>query len=98
MYVSSIQAAIVRNWLRPDNLPRKVVCKVGITQTPGGQVVAVNVLPSCPYGSVGRHSVEAAVLRASPLPYKGFENDFESYIILDFVVNTPEISWFPSPQ
>lgn len=98
MYVSSVRAAILQNWHRPDDLPRRVGCKVAITQIPGGQVIAVSVLPSCPYGSVGRRTVKAAVLHASPLPYKGFESEFVSYIILDFAVDTPEAPWSTSQQ
>jgi colicin import membrane protein len=68
-YSAALQNAIQPNWLRPDNIPVGVVCPVEIVQIPGGQVISAKVLPSCPFNDVGRHSVEAAVLRCSPLPY-----------------------------
>ena len=40
--------------------------------------------PSCPYDEAGRRSVEAAVLKAQPLPYQGFESVFNRTLILNF--------------
>ena len=47
-----------------------------IRQIPGGEVVSVQISASCPYDELGRRSVEAAVLKASPLPYAGYEDVF----------------------
>ncbi|MGN6313335.1 MAG: cell envelope integrity protein TolA [Rhodanobacteraceae bacterium] len=85
-YVAALQNAITQNWLRPDNIPDGVVCPVEIIQIPGGQVISAKVLPSCPFNDIGRHSVEAAVLRSSPLPYKGFEDQFQRRIVFNFTV------------
>jgi colicin import membrane protein len=85
-YIAALQNAITQNWLRPDNIPDGVVCPVEIIQIPGGQVISAKVLPSCPFNDIGRHSVEAAVLRSSPLPYKGFEDQFSRRIIFNFTV------------
>ncbi|HET6905863.1 MAG TPA: cell envelope integrity protein TolA [Rhodanobacteraceae bacterium] len=85
-YVAALQNAITQNWLRPDNIPDGVICPVEIVQIPGGQVISAKVLPSCPFNDVGRHSVEAAVLRSSPLPYKGFEDQFQRRIVFNFTV------------
>ena len=89
-YVAALQNAITQNWLRPDNIPPGAVCPVEIVQIPGGQVISAKVLPSCPFNDVGRHSVEAAVLRSSPLPYKGFEKQFNRDIIFNFKVTSSE--------
>ena len=43
---------------------------------PGGEVIDVEVAAVCPYDELGRRSVEAAVLKAQPLPYAGFESVF----------------------
>ncbi|HEX7128861.1 MAG TPA: TonB C-terminal domain-containing protein [Rhodanobacteraceae bacterium] len=85
-YIAALQNAITQNWLRPDNIPDGVTCPVEIIQIPGGQVISAKVLPSCPFNDVGRHSVEAAVLRSSPLPYKGFEDQFQRRIVFNFTV------------
>ena len=57
---------------------------IRIRQVPGGEVIDVEVLPSCPYDELGRRSVEAAVLKAQPLPYAGFESVFKRDLILRF--------------
>jgi len=89
-YVAALQNAITQNWLRPDNIPVGVVCPVEIKQIPGGQVISATVLPSCPFSDVARHSVEAAVMRSSPLPYKGFEKQFRREITFNFTVTSSQ--------
>lgn len=89
-YVAALQNAITQNWLRPDNIPPGAVCPVEIVQIPGGQVISAKVLPSCPFSDVAKHSVEAAVLRSSPLPYKGFEKEFKRDIIFNFMVTSSQ--------
>jgi colicin import membrane protein len=85
-YQAALTNAIVQNWLRPFDIPAGTKCPVEIRQIRGGQVTDVRVLPSCPLNEVGKHSVEAAVRRASPLPYKGFEKDFVPDLRLDFTI------------
>ena len=89
-YIAALQNAITQNWLRPDNIPVGMVCPVEIKQIPGGQVVSATVLPSCPFNDVARASVEHAVLRSSPLPYKGFEKQFSRDIIFNFTVTSSQ--------
>lgn len=88
-YVQAIQSAIRANWLSPADLPQ-AACKVRITQAPGGAVEEVVVEPACPYGEVGRKSVIAAVKRAQPLPYKGFESVFRRTLIFTFMPSSTE--------
>ena len=83
-YAAALQEAILRNWTRPDNIPPGQRCRINIRQTVGGQVVSAQVDPSCPYDELGRRSVEAAVLKAEPLPYAGFESVFQRNLILNF--------------
>lgn len=83
-YRSALQAAIVQNWRRPDSVPVGQRCKIVIRQLPGGEVVDAKVDDSCPYDEAGRRSVEAAVLKAQPLPYAGFEPVFQRTLILNF--------------
>ncbi|HSR66132.1 MAG TPA: cell envelope integrity protein TolA [Xanthomonadaceae bacterium] len=83
-YRAALQSAITQNWTRPDSVPLGQRCKIVIRQLPGGQVVDAQVDPSCPYDEAGRRSIEAAVLKAQPLPYAGFEPVFQRTLILNF--------------
>jgi colicin import membrane protein len=83
-YRQALMQAIRSNWTQPDNVSPTQVCKIVIRQVPGGEVVDAQVDPSCPYDEQGRRSVEAAVLKAQPLPYRGFEGVFNRTLILNF--------------
>lgn len=83
-YAAAIQEKILSNWTRPENIPQGQRCRIYITQLPGGDVMSAKVDPSCPYDELGRRSVEAAVLKAKPLPYAGFESVFQRNLILNF--------------
>jgi colicin import membrane protein len=74
-YRAAIVNAVTPNWLRPDNMPN-APCLVHIVQIPGGQVLSAKADSSCPYDAAGKASIENAVLRSQPLPYKGFEKEF----------------------
>jgi colicin import membrane protein len=83
-YQAALQDAILRNWVRPDSVALGQRCKLNIRQIPGGQVIDVQVDSSCPYDELGKRSVEAAVLKAQPLPYAGFEPVFSRNLTVNF--------------
>lgn len=83
-YAAAIQQAVLNQWIRPDTVPLGQRCRVRIRQLPGGEVIDVSVEPGCPYDEAGRRSLEAAVLRAQPLPFRGFESVFQRTLILNF--------------
>ena len=83
-YIVALQDAILRQWTRPESVKLDDVCQVLIRQIPGGEVVSVEIAPSCPYDALGRRSVEAAILKASPLPYAGVEDAFIRDPVLKF--------------
>ena len=83
-YIVALQDAILRQWTRPESVKLDDVCQVLIRQIPGGEVVSVEIAASCPYDALGRRSVEAAILKASPLPYAGFEDAFIRDPVLKF--------------
>ena len=87
-YALAIQQAVERNWIRPETIRPGQACEVRIVQIPGGEVISATVQPSCPYDELGRRSVEAAVLRAQPLPYGGYERVFRREI--NFKFRAPE--------
>ena len=84
LYSVALKDAITRQWTRPESIPIGVPCQVRIRQIPGGEVVDVQVSAGCPYDQLGKRSLEAAVLKASPLPYAGFEDVFNRDVILTF--------------
>jgi len=83
-YQVALMNAILRQWTRPESVRLGQECQVLIRQIPGGEVVSVEISPSCPYDEQGRRSVEAAILKASPLPYAGFEDVFVRNPVLKF--------------
>ncbi len=83
-YRQALMQAIRSNWTQPDNVSPTQVCKIVIRQIPPGEVIDAQVDPSCPYDEQGRRLVEAAVLKAQPLPYRGFEQVFNRTLTLNF--------------
>ncbi|GAB6196549.1 TonB C-terminal domain-containing protein [Lysobacter xanthus] len=83
-YASALQEAIRAKWVRPDNIPSGARCSLVIRQLPGGEVMDVSVSSPCVYDEAGRRSIEAAVLKAQPLPYAGFEKVFKRELRLNF--------------
>jgi colicin import membrane protein len=83
-YAAALQAAITQKWVRPDNIPPGAVCRLVIRQLPGGEVIDAQVSSPCVYDEAGRRSIEAAVLKAQPLPYAGFEKVFTRQLTLNF--------------
>jgi colicin import membrane protein len=83
-YAAAIQQAVLSQWIRPDSVPLGQRCRMTIRQLPGGEVVDVEVSPSCPYDDAGKRSIEAAVLRAQPLPYRGYETVFQRTLNFNF--------------
>lgn len=83
-YAAAIQQAVLNQWVRPDSVPLGQRCRLTIRQLPGGEVVEVQVAAGCPYDEAGRHSIEAAVLRAQPLPFRGFESVFQRTLNFNF--------------
>ncbi|WP_314404212.1 TonB C-terminal domain-containing protein, partial [Stenotrophomonas rhizophila] len=83
-YAAAIQQKVLASWTRPDNVPFGQRCKIVIQQLPGGTVNSAKVSPDCPFDEAGRRSIEAAVLNAQPLPYRGFETVFQRTINFNF--------------
>lgn len=83
-YAAAIRAAVLAQWTRPDSVALGTRCKVFIKQIAGGNVLSAEVQPGCPMDQAGQDSVERAVLKAQPLPYRGFESVFSRELILNF--------------
>ena len=83
-YQAAIQNAVTTNWLRPDTTPPGLRCMLRIVQIPGGDVIGVQIGSPCNADPMTRNSIEQAVKRASPLPYKGFEKEFKREFNFNF--------------
>ena len=83
-YVAAIQQQVSGQWTRPESVPLGTRCRVVIRQLPGGQVVSAEVQPGCAMDQAGQDSLERAVLKAQPLPYRGFESVFNRTLNFNF--------------
>lgn len=83
-YAAALQEAILAKWTRPETVPVGARCRLVIRQLPGGEVMSAEVTSPCAYDEQGRRSIEAAVLKAQPLPYAGFESVFARTLTLNF--------------
>lgn len=83
-YIAALTAAISAKWTRPDNIPDGARCRIIIRQIVGGEVIGAEVSSPCSYDEQGRRSIEAAVLKAQPLPYAGFEDVFDRQLNMNF--------------
>lgn len=83
-YQAALQAAILAKWTRPESVPLGAKCRLVIRQLQGGTVIDVQVSSPCSYDEQARRSIEAAVLKAQPLPYAGFEKVFNRQLNFNF--------------
>ena len=82
-YVAMIEQRIVRNWNRPPSARPGLECEVRVAQTPTGTVLSVQ-LGQCNGDAAVRQSIEAAVMRSSPLPPPPDPRLFERNLVLVF--------------
>lgn len=83
-YAAAIQSAVTNNWNRPDSASAGLRCSVDIVQIPGGDVIRATVVSPCNADPVTRNSIEQAVMKASPLPYQGYEKVFQRSVRFNF--------------
>ncbi|MGH8177455.1 MAG: cell envelope integrity protein TolA [Steroidobacter sp.] len=82
-YIAMIEQRIVRNWNRPPSARPGLECEVRVAQTPAGTVLSVQ-LGRCNGDAAVRQSIEAAVMRSSPLPPPPDPRLFERNLVLVF--------------
>lgn len=85
-WAAAIQGRVQRAWIRPPSARPGLDCRVAVTQVPGGAVVRVEV-KQCNGDEAVRQSIEAAVMRASPLPSPADPAIFERELELRFRPN-----------
>ena len=82
-YVYAIQQKIQRNWVEPPSAVAGLECVVNVRQLPGGEVVGATI-GQCNGDAAVRRSIEAAVLKASPLPLPEDPNLFQRDLRITF--------------
>ena len=82
-YAALIEQRVYRNWNRPETARPGIECQVKVTQAPAGTVLSVEV-GQCNGDAAVRQSIEAAVLRSSPLPPPPDARLFQRNILLIF--------------
>jgi colicin import membrane protein len=84
-YASMLTSVIRDNWFAPPDTPEVVGCRVQFHQVPGGEVVGTpEILRPCSADARTQQTIIDAVMRASPMPYSGFESVFRPIIIVPF--------------
>ena len=84
-YIALIEQHIVRNWNRPPSARPGLECRVRVSQTSNGTVLSVQIDQSACNGDAAvRQSIEAAVMRASPLPPPPDPRLYERNLVLVF--------------
>jgi colicin import membrane protein len=82
-YIAMIEQRIVRNWNRPPSARTGLECRVRVAQTPSGTVLSVQI-DQCNGDAAVKQSIEAAVMRSSPLPPPPDPRLFERNLVLVF--------------
>jgi len=82
-YMALIQQRVIRNWNKPASARPGIQCEVKVTQTPGGEVLSVQV-DKCNGDAAVRESIKNAVLKASPLPTPSDARLFQRVILFIF--------------
>jgi colicin import membrane protein len=72
-YQYALQQTIMRNWAAPASAMPGIECVIDVKQLRGGEVVSATV-GRCNGDAAVRRSIEAAVIKASPLPDPGDPN------------------------
>ena len=75
-YIRLIENRIQQNWIPPASAQAGIQCEVHVTQIPSGDVVDVRI-GQCNGDEAVVRSIEAAVLRSSPLPRPSIPSLFD---------------------
>jgi len=75
-YQISVITKVKDQWRRPATANKDLLCYVRVRQIPGGGVIDATIASPCNANSIVKKSIIAAIKKADPLPYKGFEKVF----------------------
>ncbi|HHL32595.1 MAG TPA: hypothetical protein ENJ41_08405 [Oceanospirillales bacterium] len=75
-YQLAVISSVERQWNKPVSANKNLLCHVKVRQIPGGGVIDATISNPCNANSIVKKSIIAAIKKADPLPYKGFEKVF----------------------
>ncbi len=75
-YKAALTSKMNMSWHRPAEV-QSVTCNLRVIQIPGGTVISATTESPCNADPQTRQTIVDAALRASPLPYKGYEKVFK---------------------
>lgn len=75
-YQLAVISAVERQWNKPASANENLLCYVKVRQIPGGGVIDATIGSPCNANTIVKNSIIAAIKKAEPLPYKGFESVF----------------------
>ncbi len=76
MYKAAVITSVEKEWNKPASASDALLCYVKVRQIPGGGVVDATISSPCNANTIVKNSIIAAIKKADPLPYKGFEKVF----------------------
>lgn len=76
-WIGAVKGMVTRSWIRPPTARPGLSCTVSVRAIPGGEVVSASIVEPCNADEATRRSITNAVMSASPLPYRGYENAFQ---------------------
>jgi colicin import membrane protein len=83
-YQQSVIKKVNDQWRRPATANKDLLCYVRVRQIPGGGVIDATIASPCNANSIVKRSIIAAIKKADPLPYKGFEKVFDRSSVFIF--------------
>ena len=83
-YSTALRKVVTDNWNRPDTVQPGLRCSLHLIQLPGGTVMLAKAVSPCNADQITRTSIEQAVTKAQPLPYRGYESVFQREITFIF--------------
>lgn len=86
MWQLAVIAAVERQWNKPVSANKNLLCHVKVRQIPGGGVVDAAISKPCNANAIVKKSILAAIHKADPLPYKGFEQVFDRNAVFIFEI------------
>ena len=83
-YIRAIENQIKRNWIRPPTARPGLECVINVAQIPSGDVVGRVSFGACNGDEAVKRSIEAAVIKASPLPRPQVPSLFQRNLVITF--------------
>lgn len=76
-WIGAVKSVVTRSWIRPPTARPGLSCTVSVRAIPGGEVISASIVEPCDADEATRRSITNAVMSASPLPYRGYEDAFQ---------------------